>query len=161
MKGADLLWACQILVHHANCCLRWKRVHCHWALTINLVRNMQHSFSQLHFSGSLSPCIFKGHFKKSSLELLQVPLKDESMTKCADTSACREEAPYQIHFWEITLLIRMAMFAGDLQQEMSSTQSCISTVCHYRETRYLRTVMLVPIWLNSLPAPSRRYQRDN
>lgn len=114
-KEGNLLWACQIFAHQESCCLRWKRVHSHWALTINLVRNKQQSFSQLHFSGLLTPCISKGHLKKSSLELLQPPLKDENETEHASVSTCREVAPYQIRFWEITLLIRMATCSGDLQ----------------------------------------------
>lgn len=95
MKEANLLWARQIFEHHESCCLTWKRVH---SLTINLVRNKQQSFSQLHFSGSLTPCISKGHLKKSSLELLQLPLKDENETERDNVSTCREVAPYQIHF---------------------------------------------------------------
>lgn len=64
MKEENLLWARQIFAHHESCCSRWKGVHSRWALTINLVRNKQQSFSQLHFSRLLTPCISKGHLKE-------------------------------------------------------------------------------------------------
>lgn len=70
MKEANLLWEHQIFAHHESCCWSWKRIHSHWALTINLVRNKQQRFSRLHFSGSLTPSISNGHLKKKQFRVV-------------------------------------------------------------------------------------------
>lgn len=63
-KETKLLLAHQLIPHPRSCCSRWKSAPFPWALTINLVRNMQQGFSQLHFPGSLTPHTPKTHFKK-------------------------------------------------------------------------------------------------
>lgn len=155
-KETKLLLAHQLIPHPRSCCSRWKSAPFPWALTINLVRNMQQGFSQLHFPGSLTPHTPKTHLKKKK-NSSESPFEGwEWGSACQCVQVQRGGSPPDTFLRNVSPLTRTGKLSGDLPQGMSSAQS--------RDTRLhgdICAARLVPIWLNSLSAPSTRYQRYN
>lgn len=118
-----LLRAHQLIPHHESCCSGWKSVPFPWAFTINLVRNMQQGFSQLHFPGSLTPCTSKTHFKKKISS--ESPLEGwewGSACQCAQRVQRGDSLP-DTFLRNISPLIRTGMLSGDLQETRNEQSS--------------------------------------
>lgn len=89
-QETKLLRAHQLIPHHESCCSRWKSIHSQWALTINLVRNTQQGFSQLHFPGSLTPCTSKTHLKKKKNPQFWITFRRMRMRQCMPACSSAE-----------------------------------------------------------------------
>lgn len=156
-QETKLLRAHQLSPHHESCCSGWNSLHSQWALPINLVRNMQQGFSQLHFPASLTPCTSKTPLEEKNC--FESPFEEwEWGSACRRVQVQRDGSLPDTFLRNVSLLISTARLSGDLWGGMSSAQSCFSAVRDYRDICAAR---LVPIWLNSLSAPSTRYQRYN
>lgn len=125
----------QLNPHHESCCSRWKRVPFQWALTINLGRNVQQGFSQLHFPGSLTPGTSKTHFKKKKKKIsFESPFKGwEWGNACRCAQAQRGGSQPDTFLRNVSPLIRMAVLSGDPGQGRSSAQSRCSAPGDYTE----------------------------